>query len=49
MTPLQGKDVIFMETATRLGDGRTHALVDCVPVSGREFAKAPIFFKKVST
>ena len=38
-----------METATRLGDGRTHALVDCVPVSGKEFAKAPIFFKKVST
>ena len=38
-----------METATRLNDGRTHALVDCIPVSAKEFAKAPIFFKKVDT
>ncbi len=28
----QGKDVIFMETAKRLGDPRSHGFVECIPV-----------------
>ncbi|KAL0044021.1 hypothetical protein WJX82_003090 [Trebouxia sp. C0006] len=42
----QGMDVIFMETAMRLGDARTHAVVDCIPVAPKITAKAPLYFKK---
>ena len=43
---LQGLDVIFMETAMRLSDAGSHALVDCIPVSPAVTAKAPLYFKK---
>ena len=43
---LQGMDVIFIETAMRLGDSRSHAVVDCVPVPPAIAAKAPLYFKK---
>lgn len=43
---LQGMDVIFIETAMRLGDSRSHAVVDCVPVPPAVAAKAPLYFKK---
>jgi len=39
-------DVIFMETAMRLGDARTHAVVDCIPVPPKITAKAPLYSKK---
>ena len=39
-------DVIFMETAMRLGDSRSHAVVDCIPVPPAVAAKAPLYFKK---
>ena len=39
-------DVIFIETAMRLGDTRSHAVVDCVPVPPAVAAKAPLYFKK---
>ncbi|KAA6426795.1 MAG: nucleic acid binding [Trebouxia sp. A1-2] len=42
----QGTDVIFMETAMRLGDARTHAVVHCIPVPPKITAKAPLYFKK---
>lgn len=35
-----------METAMRLGDSRSHALVDCIPVPPAVAAKAPLYFKK---
>ena len=35
-----------METAMRLSDAHTHALVDCIPVSPAVTAKAPLYFKK---
>ena len=43
----QGRDVIFLETAVRLGDSRSHAQVEAIPVTGKQFSKAPIMFKKV--
>lgn len=39
-------DVIFMETAMRLSDARSHALIDCIPVQPAVTAKAPLYFKK---
>ena len=30
--PAQGKEVVFIETAMRLGDPRSHAVVECIPV-----------------
>jgi len=39
-------DVIFMETAMRLSDARTHAVVHCIPVPPNITAKAPLYFKK---
>ncbi|DBA83040.1 TPA: hypothetical protein ACH3X1_006813 [Trebouxia sp. C0004] len=42
----QGMDVVFMETAMRLGDARTHAVVHCIPVQPNITAKAPLYFKK---
>lgn len=35
-----------METAMRLGDARTHAVVHCIPVPPKITAKAPLYFKK---
>lgn len=43
---VQGMDVIFMETAMRLSDARSHAVVDCIPVLPKVTAKAPLYFKK---
>lgn len=43
---LQGKGVIFMETAMGLRTHKHHAALECVPVSMREQDKAPGFFKK---
>ena len=28
----EGKEAVFLETALRLGDSRSHTVVDCVPV-----------------
>jgi hypothetical protein len=44
---LQDKDVIFMETAVRLENARTHACIEAVPLPAKAFAKAPLYFKKV--
>ena len=35
-----------METAMRLSDARSHAVVDCIPVPPAVTAKAPLYFKK---
>lgn len=35
-----------METAKHLGDARSHAVVEAVPVSSAVFSKAPLYFKK---
>lgn len=43
---MQGMDVIFMETAKRLGDARSHGFVECIPVPPKVAAKAPLYFKK---
>lgn len=43
---LQGKEVIFMETAKRLQDSRSHAFVECIPVPPKVAAKAPLYLKK---
>ena len=42
----QGKDVVFMETAKALGDARSHAVVEAVPLPPKAAAKAPLYFKK---
>jgi hypothetical protein len=42
----QDKDVIFMETAVRLENARTHACIEAVPLPAKAFAKAPLYFKK---
>lgn len=39
-------DVIFVETAMRLGDARSHTVIDCVPVPMELSPKAPMVFKK---
>ena len=31
-TCAQGKEVVFMETAMRLNDPKSHAVVECIPV-----------------
>ena len=36
-----------METAVRLGDNRSHAQLEAIPVSAQQFSRAPIMFKKV--
>ena len=43
---MQGLEAIFLETAMKLDDLRSHAVVHCVPVPAKVAAKAPIFFKK---
>lgn len=45
--PMQDKDVVFMETAVRLENARTHACIEAVPLPAKAFAKAPLYFKKV--
>lgn len=35
-----------METAMRLSDARSHAVVDCIPVLPAVTSKAPLYFKK---
>lgn len=42
----QGKEVIFLETATGLGTHRHHALLEAVPVDADAFGRAPLYFKK---
>ena len=42
----QGRDVIFLETATGLDDRRRHTCIECVPMDAEEGADAPIFFRK---
>ncbi|PSC69918.1 CWF19 2 [Micractinium conductrix] len=42
----QGQDVIFFETAMQLGNMRSHASVECVPVPPKAASKAPMYFKK---
>ena len=44
---MQGRDVIFMETAVRLGDSRSHAQLEAIPVTAKQLSRAPIMFKKV--
>jgi len=39
--------VVFMETAVRLEDARTHACIEAVPLPAKAFSKAPLYFKKV--
>lgn len=42
----QGQEVVFFETALQLGNMRSHAVVECVPVPPAAAAKAPMYFKK---
>lgn len=43
---LQGLHALFVETATRLGDLRSHSVIHCVPVDDAAFHRAPIVFRK---
>ena len=42
----QGRDVIFLETATRFADRRRHTCIECIPMDREEGADAPLFFRK---
>lgn len=42
----QDLDVVFMETAVRLDDSRSHAVIEAIPLPAKAFSKAPIYFKK---
>ncbi|WIA29191.1 hypothetical protein OEZ86_011702 [Tetradesmus obliquus] len=42
----QGKEVLFLETATGLGSHRNHALLEAIPMPPDAFSKAPMYFKK---
>jgi hypothetical protein len=42
----QGKDVVFMETALAVGSHRHHALLEAVPLDGKAFGRAPLYFRK---
>lgn len=44
---LQDQDVVFFETAVRLDDARSHAVIEAVPLPAKAFSKAPLYFKKV--
>ena len=46
MHKAQGLDVIFLETAMNLNGGRSHCVVDCIPVPDEVGADAPIYFKQ---
>ena len=43
---LQDQDVVFFETAVRLDDARSHAVIEAVPLPAKAFSKAPLYFKK---
>ena len=43
---LQGLNAVFYETATRLNDVRSHAIVHCVACNDKAFHRAPIVFRK---
>jgi len=42
----QGMDSIFFETALKVQDSRSHAVVECLPLPKDAAAKAPMYFKK---
>ena len=42
---LQGKEVVFVETAMGLQSARSHTVVHAVPLLPDLFAKAPLYFK----
>jgi hypothetical protein len=42
----QGLECVFVETATRLGDPRSHAVVECIPLPPEAASKAPMHFRK---
>lgn len=42
----KGKECIFFETVLDLNSARSHAIVECVPVSKSVASKAPMYFKK---
>jgi hypothetical protein len=42
----QGKEVLFLETATGLGSHSNHALLEAIPMPPDAFSKAPMYFKK---
>ncbi|RMZ56280.1 hypothetical protein APUTEX25_002470 [Auxenochlorella protothecoides] len=46
MNMQQGMECIFFETALRLGDPRSHAVVECVPIPMELAGRAPMVFKK---
>lgn len=37
---------IFLETAIRVKESRTHACIECIPVDSNAFTAAPMIFKK---
>lgn len=45
-TVLQGLNTLFWETAMRLTDSRSHAVVHCVPLDDSSFHRAKVVFKK---
>ena len=42
----QGMECIFFETALKVQDSRSHAVVECLPLPKDAAAKAPMYFKK---
>lgn len=46
---MQGMSCIFLETALKVKESRTHACVDCIPVDSDAFASAPMMFQKEIT
>lgn len=43
---MQDKRCIFIETATRVKEGRSHACVECVPVTQEAFSSAPMILRR---
>jgi hypothetical protein len=41
-----GKECVFFETATRVEDDKSHAVIECVPLPPAAAARAPLVFKK---
>ena len=42
---LQGKEVVFLETAMKLQDPHTHCLVEAIPLDADSFVRTPLYFK----
>jgi Protein similar to CwfJ C-terminus 2/Protein similar to CwfJ C-terminus 1 len=42
----QGKQCLFLETAVKVRDMNTHAMMECIPVSADAFARAPLVFRQ---